>query len=403
MNIPSGDDGLEKVHPIYLVLESRLKERLRLSALGNKDARLKNDLISDIAPVDAKYEALASGLSDGFLELDSDGRIIFINQAALAMFGAPRETFLGRFYTDVISLEDGHGAPVAEGERPIYQALHLGRRASTRPIDRYFYRRFTGGKFRVAVSASPIRVGRKTFGAVVVFRDITKDADIDKSKIDFVSLASHQLRSPLTTINWYVELLLERGGGKLTLAEKHYLDEIRKGSKKMNELVSGFSNVSRLESGNFAVEPEPVSAALLIRKIIDDNKSRIVDKKIKLSTKFLPIKKISLDPRLFRMVMGNILDNAIKHTSSGGKIAVAVNESSDYDQITVSDNGCGMSEEFLNNLFDVSYQIENHTSNTGIGLGLAIAKRAIELQGGSIIIKSTEGRGTTATLRLPKK
>lgn len=229
--------------------------------------------------------------------------------------------------------------------------------------------------------------------------------DNKEETVDIVPLMPyivHQLKTPLTSISGFADILIEITEGKLSNKERDFLKNIAISGGILLEMLNSISEFSKLESGERTVNPHNFSLYDVAESLVEEFSPAASEKgvAIEISGKHI---QVFADFGMVQRAAKAFLDNAIKHTSSGGKIAVAVNESSDYDEITVSDNGCGMPEEFLNNLFDVSYQIENHTSNTGIGLGLAIAKRAIELQGGSIIINSAEGKGTTATLRLPKK
>ncbi len=414
MNIPSENDGFEKVHPIYLVLESSLKERLRLDASGARKS-VKPAGGAPAVSIEAKYEALAEGLAEGLLELDGRGRIVFANQAALMMFGGRREELLGRFYTDVLFLEDESGAPVAAKDQPIYQALYLGRRSGTRPIDRYFVSRLDGGKFRAAIFANPLAVGRETVGALVILRDIAKGESSDKPEMEFASLASRQLRSPLSAINWYVELLLERGASKLAPTERYYFNEVYRGGKKMGRLVSELLNSSRLESGDFAVEPRLIEVAPLIRQIIEDKAKQIKNKKIKLAAKFLPMKKINLDARLFRTIVENLLSNAVKYSLTDGRVEIVsgarragselggriIPEESFF--ISIKDSGLGIPDGRKDRIFTKFFRADNAMAADadGTGLGLYNAKMIIEYARGMIWFESKENKGATFYATMP--
>lgn len=229
--------------------------------------------------------------------------------------------------------------------------------------------------------------------------------DKKEETVDIVPLMPyivHQLKTPLTSISGFADILIEITEGKLSNKERDFLKNIAISGGILLEMLNFISEFSKLESGERTVNAHNFSLYDVAEYLVEEFSPAASEKGIVIEISGKHI-QVFADFAMVQRAAKAFMDNAIKHTSSGGKIGVAVSETPDYTEITVSDNGCGMSEEFLTNIFDVSYQIKNHNSNTGIGFGLAIAKRAIELQGGNIIINSTEGKGTTATIRLPKK
>ncbi len=259
----------------------------------------------------------------------------------------------------------------------------------------------------VADSAAPLKNKKgDVIGCVVVFRDVTKEREIDKAKTEFVSLASHQLRTPLTSIKWYAEMLLDGDAGKLTKEQKRFTREIYIGNQRMVDLVNALLNVSRIELGTFTVEPELLSIESIAISLIHEVQSQIKAKKIKFSKKIdknLP--KIKSDPKLLRMVFQNILSNAIKYTPKNGKVSMEIIKQKTDILIKVSDSGYGIPEDQKDKIFTKLFRADNIRAmdTEGTGLGLYIIKSIINDMGGKIWFESKENKGTIFYVTIPLK
>ncbi len=274
-----------------------------------------------------------------------------------------------------------------------------------------------GSKVAVADSAAPLKdKNGEVIGCVVVFRDVTKERSIDKAKTEFVSLASHQLRTPLSSINWYTEMLLAGDAGKINKEQKNYLEEVYKGNKRMVDLVNALLNVSRLELGTFAIEPEPTDVVKLAQSVADEQKPQILEKKIKLNQKYvdnLPL--LNADPKLLRIVFQNLLSNAVKYTPEKGIINIDLHlvkqgepldtrkANEDSIAVTVSDTGYGIPKSQQDKIFSKLFRADNvrEKDTEGTGLGLYIVKSIVDHSGGKIWFESTENEGTTFYITLP--
>jgi len=177
--------------------------------------------------------------------------------------------------------------PVPPESRPVNMAL-AGRcdRCHAAPGINYYYARKDKTKFPVASMVTPVILDGKVIGAIEVFRDVTREREIDKTKTEFVSIASHQLRTPLSSVSWHAEMLLTGDVGKLNKEQKKYLNEVYRGNQRMVKLVNALLNVSRLELGTFAVNPEPIDMVDLVRSVVDEQKKQIDQKKITFSLVF---------------------------------------------------------------------------------------------------------------------
>ncbi|MBI5742831.1 MAG: HAMP domain-containing protein [Candidatus Niyogibacteria bacterium] len=264
-----------------------------------------------------------------------------------------------------------------------------------------------GGRTYSIIHAPFEDVGGKKL-IIEVFRDVTKEREIDRAKSEFISVASHQLRTPLTAINWYVEMLLTGELGALTPKQKSYLQEVYDGSKRMGSLVNDLLNLSRIESGKARPEPVSVRADLLVQKIVDDFKPVALEKKCALVFKKdnLEFPEINLDQTLFRQVIVNLLANAVAY-SKEGECSVVVELHLDAKNseiiVAVQDSGIGIPKDDQPLIFSRFFRAQNavRRATEGTGLGLYISRLIIGSFGGRIWFESKENVGTTFFVALP--
>jgi len=366
----------------------------------------------------AKDEAILASIGDAVMACDKDGRVMLFNGVAQALTGFSGQEVIGSHYRQILHfIKESDLKP---GNDFIAEAIKTGQ--GTKMANHTILIRKDGRKIPVADSAAPIKNAQGNLvGCVVVFRDVTHEREVDKAKTEFVSLASHQLRTPLTSIGWYVEMLQSGDAGVLNDKQKQFLSEVYTGNKRMVELVNALLNVSRMELGTFVVEPEPIDVALLMRSVVDEQKSQIEAKKIKLSEKYakdLPL--FNADPKLLRMVFQNLLSNSVKYTPEGDTIKIDIRLTSDPAHltknkvsnvkgkmsdvlITVADTGYGIPENQQDKIFTKFFRGDNVREKDvdGTGLGLYVVKSIIDHSGGKIWFGSEENKGTTFYVTLP--
>lgn len=229
---------------------------------------------------------------------------------------------------------------------------------------------------------------------------------IDETKSQFVTIASHQLRTPLTAIKWYAELLLTGGLGNLNDNQKEYLQELFHASEKMAELIDALLNVSRIEMGTFSVNPEPVNLASLIQEELKELSMQIQDKNFKFSEKYdQTIPLINLDVNLTKIIIQNILSNAVKYTKEGGEISINLRLTKNSSKIlfSVKDTGYGIPEDQQSKIFTKLFRADNikQLDTQGTGLGLYVIKSILETFNGKIWFESTENIGSTFFIEIP--
>ncbi len=348
-----------------------------------------------------KYEALLTSIGDGMIAVNQDGHVIVMNPQASKMLGKEISDSVGHFFTEVIALEQNEKEEqLVLGDRPIMQTLVQGIRVKT--VSYLF--RIDGTKFPASVTSAPIFLDNRLIGAIIVFRDITHEKDVDKSKTEFVSLASHQLRTPLSAIRWYSEMLISEKLGTVNEQQKSYLTEIYNSDRHMIELVNSLLNVSRIDMGTFAIEPVPTDFREVAESVLKELFVKIQENDMHVSASYDDsIPKINADPKLVRIVFQNLLSNAIKYTKKGGDVSLSLTKDATNLQIKVTDNGVGIPEKVQEKIFTKLFRADNArlVESEGTGLGLYILKSIVEKGGGKIWFESVENKGTTFYLTMP--
>jgi len=353
-------------------------------------------------------EALLSNIGDGVIAVDEAGKISFINNAAEHMLMIKAKDVVNKLYAEVLTVQDEKGETTSQFYDRFNKALSLGEKSTVDLSSKTevipYYVRSDGTKFPVAATVTPVVLAGKIIGAVDVFRDITIEKEIDKSKSEFVSLASHQLRTPLSAVKWYSEILLKQKLGKLTSKQKKYLNEINRGNERLISLVNTMLNLSRLEAGKLKINPSDVDVKKLFQDIIKEQKQDIQEKKQKMVCECqdgLPLLKTDLD--LLRTVLQNLVSNAIKYSNKGGDIVCKTEKTGNNILMQVKDSGIGIPKEQQSKIFGKLFRASNAFAQDarGNGLGLYTAKKIIERMGGKIWFKSKEGEGTTFSIEMP--
>lgn len=227
---------------------------------------------------------------------------------------------------------------------------------------------------------------------------------LDEAKDEFISMASHQLRTPLTSIKGYISMLLEGDVGHVSKEQKELLGEVFISSERMVRLIGDFLNVSRLQTGKFVIERHPVNLALLVKREIDALLPNAAARNMTFSYKMPKnIPDMNLDENKIQQVVMNFADNAIYYSKDGGVIKVVLKKGAGCVELTVTDSGIGVPPAEQAQLFSKFFRATNarKARPDGTGVGLFLAKKVVEDHGGTIIFESTEGKGSTFGFRLP--
>jgi len=258
------------------------------------------------------------------------------------------------------------------------------------------------------VTASPIVIDGKFSGGVIVFRDISREKEIDREKTEFVSLTSHQLKTPLGTMGWYLELFLAGDVGKITKKQQELLSDMFESNTQMKNLVSSLLNISRIETGRLTIEPKKLQVANIIEASVKETSPGAKTKgcKIIFDSKNTTLQPIPVDELLLLQVLHNFITNAVKYSKTDGGIVNISLQTDNEDNyiIAVADNGIGIPKNAQDRVFKKYFRAENalDAQVEGTGLGLYITKLIMENSGGRVWFESEEGTGTVFYALIPK-
>ncbi len=332
-----------------------------------------------------------------YITLGENGEIREPNKATLRFFNAVPEDLIGK---NLFTLEPEYEIPRANQLFEYYKR--------NIPINREEIRIITKKGTIKWVSLSVFTTknaenSKKRTGIATLF-DITEQKQLDQAKTEFVSLASHQLRSPSVTIKWGTTMLLSGDIGELTPKQNDYVHRIHTANEDMIDLVDTLLNVSRIEIGSLAIDRKPTNARELSEGIINELMPQIIQKNIRIDAQYNNyLENINSDPKLLRIIIQNLVSNAVKYTPDGGTVTITFSESERDKHVTVTDTGYGIPKEQQDKIFTKLFRADNVrklTNSQGTGLGLYLTKSIAESLGGGISFISEENHGTSFTLTL---
>jgi signal transduction histidine kinase len=349
-------------------------------------------------PADALIEVALRSLADGLAVMDAGGRVAILNARAEEFFG--------------VRADDWHAAL----DRDLYAAISTHTREPAKSLDQMLAAAANPSRMPkvefVVVAPTERAVGAQWFGLDrgngsatgygVLFRDVTREKELDQMKDQLLSTVSHELRTPLAAIKGFTTTLLREDVRWDEATQRDFLKIIEEETDRLGELIDNLLDMSKIEAGVLRVDKEPTQLRNLVRESIDRARRRsethwfVVDLPAELP-------RVWADARRIRQVLNNLLENAIKYSPGGGQITVTAEVEDDHATISVSDSGQGIPREFLDKIFQRFFQIDaaNTRKTGGSGLGLSISKGIIEAHGGVIWAESNPGKGSVFRLTLP--
>jgi PAS domain S-box-containing protein len=362
------------------------------------EALLEGKRVAEAALV--RDRALLNSIGEGLVVIDENGEIADTNPSAARLLGYQPEELIGRWFPTVMHALDDNGNEIHPLDRPALRALSSGEAIS----EVVRYRRKDGSYFPVAVTISPVVIDDRPVGAVEVFRDLTRERELEQAKEEFVSLASHQLRTPATGVKAYISMLLDGYAGDLRPRQRAFLQKVYDSNERQLQIVNDMLNVARLDAGRIVPEMVVTNLRGLIEDIVDEQRPTIRDRQ---QTLILESDKTAveavLDAKLIRMALENLVSNASKYTLAGGAITVAMRQTATNAIVVVRDTGIGIAKDDLPKLFRRFSRIDNplSTQRGGTGLGLYLAQHIVLLHQGRMMVDSVPGKGTVFTVELP--
>ncbi|MEK9186495.1 MAG: PAS domain-containing sensor histidine kinase, partial [Patescibacteria group bacterium] len=345
-----------------------------------------------------KFQLAVENSFEHVIITDPEGIILYVNKAAEKNTGYLRGEIIGQ-------------KPSLWGRqmnKEFYESLWRTIKLEKKPFSGELRnRRKNGDIYEVDLQAFPVLDGNGNIRFFVgIERDITEQKKLEDARTNFISIASHQLRTPLTSIKWITELLLAGDIGALREKQKEYVGDLYASSKRMIDLVNGLLNIARIESAEIKIKSETVDLANIYATLLKEFEPLILQKH---HSFFLEIKegfpRFKTDPNIFREVLKNLLSNAIKYTLEGGVIKTGALVNGDEVIISVKDNGLGIPKAQQSRIFQKFFRADNvvRMNTDGTGLGMYIVKSLVELLEGKIRFESEENIGTTFSVTLPLK
>lgn len=384
-------------------LEDKVKERTKelqekVEELEKSRIALLN-ILEDVEEARGKAEeeknktlAVITHLADGLLVFDKENKLLLANHQA--------EKFLD------VKAKEVMGSSVLEiAKFPNLRALMSLLGAEVKGI---FRRELAiSEKLTLEVSTAPMMPRGEKLGTLVILHDITREKMVERIKTEFVSLAAHQLRTPLSAIKWTLKMLLDGDLGEINEEQKNFIEKSYQSNERMIGLVNDLLNITRIEEGRYLYKPALADFEDVVHFVINSYREEIARKKIVLNLKKPETKlpRIVMDVEKMRLAVQNLIDNAIKYTLAGGKITILLGYNKDRKEIvsSVKDTGVGIPLDQQARVFTKFFRGANvmRMETEGTGLGLFIAKNIIEAHGGRIWFESEEGKGTTFYFTLP--
>lgn len=375
----------EKLERQYLAMEEQY----------NTLIRIKKDVLAG-----KKFEMAVESASDQVVITDPNGIILYANPAVEEISGYSPTKVLGK-KAGAKELWGGQMDP------SFYEKFWNTIKNQKNSFKGTFEnKKKDGTKYYAQATVSPVlnREGEVQF-FVGIERDITKEKEVEKMKNEFISLASHQLRTPLSAIRWYLEMLVEGDAGKLNNEQKEYAINVYESNQRMINLVNALLNVSRIESGRMIIEPKPTNIVNLVKEVIEEVKVKGKKKKQEIilsAHENLPL--INLDPGLIRNVYQNLISNAIQYSPEGNAIEIFISKDGEELLSQVTDHGYGIPGSEHDKVFEKFFRASNamKAEPGGTGLGLYLSKAIVESSGGRIWFESNEN-GTSFWFTIPLK
>lgn len=350
----------------------------------------------------ARTEAVFTSIGDGAIATDEFGKITRINPAALKILGYKEHEVLGEWFPNIAVILDENNMPVSLIDRPITRAFLTGQTVS----EKTYYRTKKGKKLPVSITVSPIIHNNRPIGAIEVFRDISLEFEIDRMKSEFISLASHQLRTPLSAIKTYTHMILDGYMGEVSPEQRRSLSTIVGAANRMNELISTLLNITRIESGSISVQPKQLSLKKLVDEVVKELEhtahSRNITVQLAKTNNAFSVKTDSL---IAKEIISNLTSNAIKYTPDGGTVTIKLSQRKMGTVLSVHDTGLGIPKSSHDQIFTKFFRAPNvvKLETTGTGLGLYLVKGLAERLGGDVWFTSEEHKGSTFYFLIPSE
>ena len=368
-----------------------------------------SNLENRLSAVENKSDAVINAIDDGVLAISKDGNVELINPSAQQIIGWDQGDTLGLNWKSILKLVTSDGKDVEDLENPIAQSLSKNQPTHN---DKLFL--LTSSEKRILVSIVSSPVGTDGEGIIVVFRDITKEKAEEREQAEFISTASHEMRTPVASIEGYLGLALNPATAHIDEKARDFITKAHESAQHLGRLFQDLLDISKVEDGRMKNNPKVINVNEFLKDIFDGLATKASEKQLNYifmpdivgeskEKSLQPIFYANIDPDHFREVVSNLIENAIKYTPSG---EVVVNITGDDKQISISvkDSGIGIPAEDIPHLFQKFYRVDNSDTREigGTGLGLYLSRRLAEAMSGNLRVESKYKEGSTFYLEIPR-
>jgi len=381
----------------------RIRERAKTKDIERKVKELEEsrtalmNILEDVQEARGKAEeerdktlAIITNFADGLLVFDPENKLSLVNSQAEEFFDVKGKDIIGRPILELSTF------PTLE---PLVALVG-------KEIKGVFRKELLiTEKLTLEVSTVPVMSEKEKLGTLVILHDITREKIIEKMKTEFVSIAAHQLRTPLSAIKWTLRMVLDGDFGPITEEQRDFMEKTYSSNERMITLINDLLDVARIEEGRYLYKPILTNLESVVQFVINSYKDEIKRKKLKLEFK-KPEKKlpqVTVDVEKIRLAIQNLFDNAIRYTPSGGQVTISLKSGKKEIECSVKDTGVGIPKDQQERVFTKFFRGANvlRMETEGTGLGLFITKNIIEAHGGKIWFESKEGKGSTFYFTLP--
>ncbi|PIZ00287.1 hypothetical protein COY62_03375 [bacterium (Candidatus Howlettbacteria) CG_4_10_14_0_8_um_filter_40_9] len=357
-------------------------------------------------------EAILASITDGIYAVDSERNLVLFNEAAAEMTGWDEKSALGLKCWNVMKLKNDQDISVCEKDCPMLQVWNTGENLVRDDLSFVDKKKKT---VQISGAYSPIKSsGGKNTGGVCVFRDVTKRKEVERLRSEFISTASHELRTPITTLEGYIDLASNEKVSKIDDKAKEFLGKAHTTVINMSILIKNLLSVTKIDEGRVETNIENFDISELIETTVGEMRPQADKKGVKLEFSKSSISEsgkkalarsvnVSADQSMIKEVLNNLLENAIKFTFKGS-IEIKISFDNDFATVAIEDTGVGIPADAAKHLFEKFYQVDNTATREvgGTGLGLYITRSIVEMLGGRIWVESKVDKGTKFYFTIPR-
>lgn len=371
---------------------------------SNRNAK---NLANQLSQVANKSEIIINAIGDGVIAMDAKGTVELINPAGQEILGWPKQDALMLHYKSILKLSSEDNQEIDPSQDPVQAVLNTNQEARGNKLTAVTQ---SGKRINISLVVSPI--GETGSGVIAVFRDITKERSEEREQAEFISTASHEMRTPVASIEGYLGLALNPNTAQIDDRARGFIVKAQESAQHLGRLFQDLLDVSKSEDGRMANIPKVINMTELTETIVEGLAPKAQEKGVRLyfrpnenegQKKIMPVIYANQDNDHIREVLNNLVENAIKYTIKG-EVVVDIEGTDNKVIISVKDTGLGIPAEDIPHLFQKFYRVSNMDRQEigGTGLGLYLSRRLAESMQGRLWVESVYGQGSTFFFELPR-